>query len=142
MKVKSSSLKVTAYLAKTLASEIKKTKSLVVLGLVGNLGAGKTTFTKSLIKALGSSKKVTSPTFIIMRRFVLKNHRYVYHVDTYRVKAQDLTRLGVPKVFKSPNIVVIEWANKVKKILPKSTLWINFKHGKKENERYLTFNRR
>lgn len=145
MKISSSSLKETSYLASILGSEIIKTKSLVVLGLVGDLGAGKTTFTKSLIKALGSKKKVTSPTFIIMRRFVLKNKRNVYHIDAYRITAHDLVRLVPKEIFKSPNIVVVEWADRVKKILPQGTIWINFEHGQNshhQNERHLTFNRR
>ena len=142
MKVKSLSSKETSHLAAVLGSEITKTKSLVVLGLVGDLGAGKTTFTKSLVKALGSKKKVTSPTFLIMRKFVLKNKRNVYHIDAYRVTAHDLAHLGVKEILKSPNIVVVEWADKVKHLLPKGIIWINLRHGKKENERYLTFNRR
>lgn len=145
MKVKSSSPKETSYLAKTLAAEIIKTKSLVVLGLVGNLGAGKTTFTKSLIKGLGSKKKITSPTFLIMRKFVLKNKRNVYHIDAYRIAARGLVKLGAKEIFNPPNIVVIEWADKVRQALPKGTIWIKFAHGKSshhQNERHLTFNRR
>ena len=145
MRIKSLNPKETSYLAKVLGSEIIKTRSLVVLGLIGDLGAGKTTFTKGLIKALGSKKKVTSPTFLIMRRFVLKNKRNVYHIDAYRVAAYDLVHLGAKEILKSPNIVVVEWADKVKQILPKGTIWINFVHGKNsnhQNERHITFNRR
>lgn len=142
MKIDSLNLKETSHIAAILGSEIMKTKSLVVLGLVGGLGAGKTTFTKSLIKALGSKKKVTSPTFLIMRRFVLKNKRNVYHIDAYRIAAYDLVHLGAEEIFKSPNIVVVEWADRIKKMLPKDTIWINFGYGKKENERHITFNRR
>ena len=145
MRATSSSTKETSYLAQILAGEIIKTDSLVVLGLVGDLGAGKTTFTKSLIKALGSKKKVTSPTFLIMRRFVLKSKRNVYHIDAYRVAAHDLVRLGAKEIFKSPNIVVVEWTDKVRRILPKGTIWIKFAHSRDsnhQNERHLTFNRR
>jgi tRNA threonylcarbamoyladenosine biosynthesis protein TsaE len=142
MKINSLNLKETSYIATILGSEIVKTKSLVVLGLVGGLGAGKTTFTKSLIKALGSKKKVTSPTFLIMRKFVLKNKRKVYHIDAYRIAVYDLVHLGAKEIFKSPNIVIVEWADRIKKTLPKDTVWINFAYGKKENERQLTFNRR
>ncbi len=142
MKINSLSTKETSNIAAILGSEIIKTKSLVVLGLIGGLGAGKTTFTKSLIKALGSKKKVTSPTFLIMRRFVLKNKRNVYHIDAYRVAAKDLIHIGAKEIFKSPNIIVVEWADRIKKMLPKDTIWINFVYGKKENERHLTFNRR
>ncbi len=142
MKINSLSTKETSNIAAILGSEIIKTKSLVVLGLIGGLGAGKTTFTKSLIKALGSKKKVTSPTFLIMRKFILKNKRNVYHIDAYRVVTNDLIHIGAKEIFKSPNIIVVEWADRVKKLLPKNTIWINFAYGKKENERHLTFNRR
>ncbi len=145
MKINSLSPKETSVIATILGSEIIKTKSLVVLGLVGDLGAGKTAFTKGLIRSLGNKKKVTSPTFLIMRRFVLKNKRNVYHIDAYRVAARDLVRIGAKEIFKSPNIVVVEWADRIKKMLPKNTIWIKFAHGKNsnhQNERYITFNRR
>ena len=141
MKITSKSSKSTRLVAKMLAEEIKLTPSLVVLGLVGSLGAGKTTFIKGLIKGLGVRGKVTSPTFLIMRRF-RSGKRSIYHIDAYRVGRYDLLKLGFREVLTSPNVVLVEWADKVKNVLPRSTIWIKLEHGKYENERQLTFSRR
>lgn len=67
-----------------------------------------------------------------MRRF-----GKVYHVDAYRLKKlSELVKLGFAEILKdSGNIVLIEWADKVRRLLPKSTVWLKFRHGKQENER-------
>src|SRR3989344_7580784 len=105
MRIVSKSSKSTARIARMLADEIARTPSLVVLGLVGDLGAGKTTFIKGLIKGLGVRGRVTSPTFLIMRKF-RGNKRSIYHIDAYRIHRRDLTKLGFKEVLKSPNVIV------------------------------------
>ncbi len=143
MKFLSESAKATTRAAKIIAREISSTNSLVVIGFIGNLGVGKTTFIKSLIKGLGYKKRVTSSTFLVMRRFSInKGARNIYHIDAYRVLSQDLIELGFRKILKSPNIVLIEWADRIKRILPPKSTYIKFEHGQYENERYITFNRR
>ena len=113
-----------------------------VIALSGDLGAGKTTFVQGFSKALGIKYKITSPTFLIIRRYQVSSikHRVFknfFHFDLYRIhKAKELLDLGFGRILKdSHNILLIEWPEKIKKLLPKSTVWINFKHGKKENER-------
>lgn len=142
MRLTSLNSRATAQAAKILAQEIKQTSSLTVLGLTGDLGAGKTTFIKGLIKGLGVRRKIVSPTFLIMRKFPMNKTRSVYHVDAYRINEPNLLKLGFKETLKSPNVVVVEWADRVKRILPRNTIWIKLEHGQKENERYLTFNRR
>lgn len=142
MRFVSPSPKATMQAAKELAEEVIFTNSLVVLGLVGNLGTGKTNFVKGFFKGLGARKKITSPTFVILRKILIKNKRNAYHIDAYRMDKRDILSLGFKDIFKTPNIVVIEWADKIKNTLPKGTIWIKFEHSLKENERYLTFNRR
>lgn len=120
-------------------------KGALVLALKGELGAGKTTFTQALAKALGVRKRILSPTFLVLKRFPLPKQapfKNLYHIDAYRVGVKDLRALGVEEIFNEPNIVVIEWADKAKGILPKGTLWLRFKHGREENERQITLNRR
>ena len=65
------------------------------------------------------------------------NFQFFYHVDLYRIhSAEELSILGFKKILHSPfNILLIEWAEKIKKILPKDTIWVQFEHGEKENER-------
>ena len=140
----SKSARQTRDIAKDLATEIANKKRPTILALSGDLGAGKTTFTQSFAKAFGVKKRILSPTFLIMKRFPLAqgNFENLYHIDAYRVSAADLGRLGIQDVFKGQNIVLIEWADRVKELLPKSAIWIKFEHGKQENERQITINRR
>ena len=140
----SKSAKQTRNIAKDLATEIANKKRPTILALSGDLGAGKTTFTQSFAKAFGVKKRILSPTFLIMKRFPLAqgNFENLYHIDAYRVKAADLEGLGIQDIFKGQNVVLIEWADRVKELLPKSTIWIKFEHGKQENERQITINRR
>lgn len=122
-----------------LAKKILKAK---VIALHGDLGAGKTTFVQGFLKALGVKQHITSPTFVIFRRYSIPGSRtfnFVYHFDLYRIhKPGEILDLGLKKIIKDPdNIVLIEWPEKIKKILPKNTIWVNFEHGKNQKERII-----
>lgn len=129
--ITSSSVK-TKNLAKKIAQEILKKKSQktgFVIGLKGELGSGKTTFVQGFARALRIKEKISSPTFVIYKKFKIKNSKYFYHFDCYRIQeAKDILDLGFKEIISNgENIVIIEWADKIKKIMPKNTLWINFK---------------
>ena len=130
---KTKSAQETKKIAKLLAQEISRP---VVLALTGDLGSGKTTFIQGFLKGLGVKKRITSPTFVIMRTYNL-----VYHIDCYRLsKPKELLKLGFKEILQNPKaIILIEWAEKIRKILPKNTIWLEFKHGKKPNERVIHF---
>jgi tRNA threonylcarbamoyladenosine biosynthesis protein TsaE len=120
---------------------LKSKKGMVakILALYGELGAGKTTFLKGFAKGLGIKEKVLSPTFIIIKKFQVSNSKFknFYHIDCYRIKKEkELLILGLKEIIRNPkNIVVIEWAERIKKFLPKKVLEIKFKIlGKKERE--------
>jgi len=121
----------------------KKRRGALVIALSGDLGTGKTTFIQGFLRGLGVKKNSTSPTFIIFRRFALKFPRFarLYHFDAYRIKKpRELLALGFKGILSdSKNIVVVEWADKVKRILPKNALKLRFEHGQKENERRIRF---
>lgn len=124
------SVKETQRTAEFLAEEILKIplkKTAVVLALKGNLGGGKTCFLQGFARGLGIKEKINSPTFVIMKRF--KNF---YHLDCYRIqKPKDILDLGFKKIIDNrKNIIAIEWADKIKAIIPKDALWIKFKHLK------------
>lgn len=125
------SAKETQKLAAELAKKFiqKKSKAALILALEGELGTGKTTFTKGLSKALGVKEKVLSPTFVLIHKHNLKD-KNLYHIDAYRLSSEkDLLKLGIKEIFANPqNIVLIEWADRVKKIVPKNAVWIYFKH--------------
>lgn len=114
--------------------------SAEVFALRGDLGAGKTTFTQGFLKGLGSKRRVTSPTFVLMRRHRLGGGRNVFHIDAYRLKKPEhLAALDLDGILHEPrNIILIEWPESAKKFLPKNTIWVRFKYGKKENERTIT----
>ncbi|HNU96865.1 MAG TPA: tRNA (adenosine(37)-N6)-threonylcarbamoyltransferase complex ATPase subunit type 1 TsaE [Candidatus Portnoybacteria bacterium] len=120
--------KQTENLAKMLAKEILKYKNnkkqALVFGFVGNLGAGKTTFIQSFTKGLGIRGRLTSPTFVLMKKY-----GNLYHLDCYRIKDhKDVLALDFAEIINEPkNIIAIEWAEKIKKVLPKDTIWIKFK---------------
>ena len=116
--------KIAGDLAKRLFKSKFKKKALVI-GLIGELGSGKTVFIQGFVRALNLKQRVVSPTFVIIRRY--KN---VFHVDAYRIKSpKEIVDLGWKKIINNPeNIILVEWAEKIKKILPKKYIKINFEH--------------
>jgi tRNA threonylcarbamoyladenosine biosynthesis protein TsaE len=138
----SSSLKETSEIAKEILTDLRKeknSKKAVILGLVGELGAGKTAFTKALAKELKIKDRVSSPTFVLMRRYETKDKDFkrLYHFDCYRMEsASELKKINWEEISKdSQALVVLEWADLVKKVLPKDTIWLKFSHGGKDKER-------
>jgi len=95
------------------------------------LGAGKTCFLQGFAKGLCIRKKILSPTFAIMKRFQVPGHGFqnFYHIDCYRIdKPKELLDLRFADMRQNPeNIIAIEWADKVKKILPNNTLILKFR---------------
>ncbi|WP_406685900.1 tRNA (adenosine(37)-N6)-threonylcarbamoyltransferase complex ATPase subunit type 1 TsaE [Rossellomorea vietnamensis] len=90
-----------------------------VLTLEGDLGAGKTTFTKGLAKGLGVTKTVNSPTFTIIKEY--KGRLPLYHMDVYRLD-DSFEDLGFDEYFEGEGVTVIEWAHLIKDQLPKELL--------------------
>jgi tRNA threonylcarbamoyladenosine biosynthesis protein TsaE len=128
-----------------------------IICLTGDLGSGKTTFAQGILKGLGLKGAFVSPTFMIMKEYDIScsiEHRAynkkqktkmfhvpcsmfhnVYHIDAYRVKAKDILDLGWKEIIAdSQNIVIIEWAERVKRIMPKDAVWMKFEWVD-ENER-------
>lgn len=123
------------------------TKSLTggtVVALEGCLGSGKTVFVKGFAQGLGVTDIVQSPSFIIMNvyRVKQKNVTKFVHVDCYRLDAvEELSSVGLEEYTDDSNaIVVIEWADKIKTLLPANTVTVTFKI-KSEQEREITVSR-
>ncbi|MDD3679232.1 MAG: tRNA (adenosine(37)-N6)-threonylcarbamoyltransferase complex ATPase subunit type 1 TsaE [Patescibacteria group bacterium] len=97
-----------------------------ILCLFGDLGSGKTTFVQGLAKGLGIKKRITSPTFV----FIKKYQPNFYHVDLYRIeKLKETKGLDLEEIFSDPQaIVAVEWAEKIKEILPKQRIDIRFNY--------------
>lgn len=124
----------TKKIGEKIAKEILKNnfsnKNAFLIGLRGELGGGKTTFMQGFAKGLGAKDKVLSPTFVLVKKFKIPKGKikYLYHIDCYRLNNEkDLLDLGFKEMIPNPeNIVVVEWADKIKKIMPKKSFWIIF----------------
>ena len=93
-----------------------------VVGLSGDLGAGKTAFTKCIAKTLGVEDTVTSPTFVIEKIYELQGQKFSHliHIDAYRLEnGNELLNLGWNKIISDPsNIILIEWPERVSEVMP------------------------
>lgn len=96
----------------------------MVICLNGELGSGKTIFTKGFANALGITETITSPTFNIIKEY--DGELPLYHMDVYRLDG-NTEGVGIEEYFKKNGIVIIEWANTIKDILPEKRLDIKFK---------------
>ena|SRR3989344_2011475 len=122
MKIISNSTEETKQFGKKLA---QKYQNGGILALFGDLGAGKTTFTQGFAEGLGIKSRVISPTFIVMRQYP----NNFYHIDLYRLdQINQLEEIGLSEIFTDPqNVVLVEWAEKLGKLLPHNAVKIKFK---------------
>lgn len=159
MKILTISPNQTKKLGEKLAKKIREVgpkKKTLILGLIGDLGGGKTTFLQGFAKGLGIKEKVLSPTFILMRKFPISNSKFqtnykpqlpkfktFYHFDCYRIeKPKEILDLSFKEIISNPqNIVAIEWAEKIKKILPKDTILIKFEFIDKNTRKIEIYDR-
>ncbi|MDD3386418.1 MAG: tRNA (adenosine(37)-N6)-threonylcarbamoyltransferase complex ATPase subunit type 1 TsaE [Candidatus Pacebacteria bacterium] len=117
----SENLKETKEIGKSLAKDRKR-----FIVFEGDLGAGKTSFIQGFAKGLGLNRKITSPTFIIMNKYPLKNKKFFCHFDFYRIKnKKELNTIPLKDIFTDKNnIICIEWPKIVKSFLPKDIIKI------------------
>jgi tRNA threonylcarbamoyladenosine biosynthesis protein TsaE len=101
-----------------------------IIALAGDLGAGKTTFTQGLAQGLGIAASVTSPTFVLINRYVGADGRVLQHADCYRLSnaAAEMWDVGLVDLFAGDDIVVVEWADRIPGLFPEDYLAIAFAH--------------
>ncbi|WP_130805989.1 tRNA (adenosine(37)-N6)-threonylcarbamoyltransferase complex ATPase subunit type 1 TsaE [Senegalia massiliensis] len=110
-----------------------------VICLDGDLGAGKTTLTKSIVKGLGVDEYVTSPTFTIVNEYEGKVH--VNHFDVYRISDVDeMYDIGYDEYMDSESVNIIEWSSIIKEILPEDRVEINIERLEEDNKRKFNIN--
>lgn len=97
----------------------------MVICLIGDLGSGKTIFTKGFAEALGIDENITSPTFNIIKEYT-GGESDLYHMDLYRLNG-DVKNLGLDEYFTKNGVVIIEWADMIEDYLPEERLEIRFK---------------
>ncbi len=109
-----------------------------LIGLEGELGSGKTTLVQGIVSGWGSPDLVTSPSFVLVNVYQHPQGQRLYHVDAYRLanaaEAEDLDIFGMLE----SSVVVIEWADRIRTILPKENFWINM-HWVAEDQRDMLF---
>ena len=126
------SIEETQSLAKKLA---RKTSPGTVISLIGDLGAGKTTFTKGFARQMGIKDHVTSPTFKLISEYQGKKYK-LNHIDAYRMNGpEDFLNIGGEEYLLSKNsITIIEWGDLLNDILPSKTIRVNFERIKSPKE--------
>ncbi len=124
----------TKKLGKNLAFILRKGD---VISLSGELGSGKTLFVKGLAEGLEAKEEVTSPSFVLLN--IYPGRVKLYHFDLYRITAEEFWETVGGDFLYEDGVVVLEWGEKIEKLLPLSSLKVKFERGKKENERKIIF---
>ena len=112
--------------------------------LYGDLGSGKTTFIQGLAKGLGIKKRITSPTFVFVRKYASEKNKSnlisLFHIDLYRIENfKEAKGLGLEEMMEDKQaLVVIEWPEKIKEILPREKKEIYFSYDS-ENQRKINY---
>lgn len=137
-KISTKSAKETQKLGKNLA---KKLQGGEIIGLSGNLGAGKTVFCKGVAQGLGIKQNITSPTFVLWRVYKVskdRNIKYFCHLDLYRLqKPKEILALGIEEYWQRDDTVfLIEWVEKIKQYLPnKQSCIVKFEIGNQKTRK-------
>ena len=130
MRIAAKNLEETKEIAHKFVEALEPRNTAVVVALDGDLGSGKTTFSQFVGEALGVRQGINSPTFLIEKIYELydKPWKHLVHIDAYRLDmAEELLHLGWKEIIKRPdNLILVEWASKVEKILPPGTIKIQF----------------
>lgn len=161
----SKNIRDTAKIAEEFLSKIKPAKNkATIVGLYGDLGAGKTTFTQAVGKILRINRKVNSPTFVIMKKYSLPKQKfsknfladktkpvpagenfyetsafeYLFHLDAYRLKNEkELSALGWEEIIADPkHLIFIEWPEQVIKAIPKKHHKIEISHTREGHRKF------
>jgi len=134
MKYQTASARQTTALGKKIAKTFKGGE---VIALYGELGAGKTTLVMGIAEGLGVKKTITSPTFLLMRVYPARHEKIktLVHLDCYRIKnAAEISALGLEEYLgRDDAAVVIEWPEKIKKLLPRQMMSITLQSKQATN---------
>lgn len=109
-----------------------------VIELIGDVGAGKTTFTRGIATGLNITESITSPSFTISKTYALPKKGCLIHYDFYRLKDPGIMLEDISENLKNPyNIIIVEWGESVADILPSNRTIIKIKY-KDDNSREIT----
>ncbi|MCQ2545118.1 MAG: tRNA (adenosine(37)-N6)-threonylcarbamoyltransferase complex ATPase subunit type 1 TsaE [Clostridia bacterium] len=106
-----------------------------VIALIGDLGTGKTTLTKSIARGLGIDDVITSPTFNIVKEY-RSGRLPMFHFDVYRIgDVDEMFEIGYEEYFFGEGVCVVEWADIIEEIIPEDAMIIRISYGASEGER-------
>lgn len=127
-----------------------KAKKALVVGLSGELGAGKTAFTQAIGKLLGIKRHINSPTFVIMKKYpiaeqvhywtdpIKNKYKFLFHLDAYRLKnGKELLHLGWQEIIENNgHLVFIEWPENIARVMPKNSHFVHISQNKKGHRNF------
>lgn len=114
----------------TIAKEVLDKVDCKTILFYGEMGVGKTTLIKALVKALGGTEDVTSPTFSLVNEYEVTNDK-VYHFDMYRIRdAEEALDIGIEDYLGSGHWIFMEWPGKIDVLLPKEAVKLSLKMHK------------
>ena len=140
----SHSLEETQKLAESFVHFLKQNPTFNSFGFSGDLGSGKTAFTKCVASILGNTEHITSPTFVIQKKYLIPLADFPFktliHIDSYRLESgAELNTLHFQEELANPeNLIIIEWPEKVADVLPKDLPTFHFSFVD-EHTRTITF---
>lgn len=106
-----------------------------IIALIGDLGTGKTTLTKSIAEGLGIIDMITSPTFTIVQEYH-EGRLPLYHFDVYRISdPEEMYELGYEEYFFGQGVCVVEWADLIMELIPEGSIVIRIEYGAAADER-------
>jgi tRNA threonylcarbamoyladenosine biosynthesis protein TsaE len=119
---------------------IKYHKGKRIFAFHGEMGAGKTTFIKTICEYLKVTDTVTSPTFAIVNEYLTMDSGGVFHFDLYRIKSwTEMLEIGYEDYFYSGNYCLLEWPEKIVNLLPEETVHVNIEVSPDGSMRTITF---
>ena len=138
---------------KKIGMEIGRKKAgsrAVVFGLKGDLGSGKTTFLQGFAQGLKIKRRISSPTFVIFRKYAIRDkslnrmgHFYFFHFDCYRLKGlKEINYLGFEDIIRDKkNIVTVEWPERIGLAMPRWANIVSFSYCDEKSRRKVSFNK-
>ena len=112
-----------------------------IVCLLGDLGTGKTAFTKAVAAGLGIKEEISSPTFNIVNVYT-SGRLPLYHFDVYRLSgADEFEATGAWEYFSGDGVCMIEWADLIEEMIPDGSILVEIEYGEHENERIYQISR-